>query len=140
MNGENTRPPARTPAAPIPVAYDRASSEVDGVNIIAAQPLPRLWLRVAFAIAPDTDPARIALAAAVFVGRVCAIDKRLKLSVDQQRCSATADELVLTFALGRWGALEAEWAEEAKPAVTEATAAFEGTAVKNVEVVKEHRT
>ena len=138
MNGKNPRPPARTPAAPLPVAYDRASSEVDGVNIIAAQPLPRLRLHVTFAFTPGTDPARAALGAAWFATRLRAIDKRLRLTVDRQRCSATAGELVLAFAPLRGGALAAEWLEEVKPAVRElAVAEFEGVEVKAVEVIAE---
>ena len=137
MNGKNNRPPART-AVPLSVAYDRGSSEADGVNIIVGQRLPRLWLRVAFAVAPGTDPARAALSAAWFATRVRAIDKRLRLTVDRRRCAATAGELVLAFAPQRGGSLADEWLKEVKPLVRELAAAeFEGAEVKSVEVVKE---
>jgi hypothetical protein len=122
---------------PIPVPRTGASSEADGVNIIVLPRLPRLWLRVAFAIAPGADPARVALAAAQFVARVSALDKRLKMSVDCDRSGATANELVLVFALGRWGSLEAQWLEEAKPAVRDLASAFDGAEVQAVEVISE---
>jgi hypothetical protein len=133
----NNAPPARSEAVVPSSAQGSASPSVlnpaDEVIILAAPPLPRLWLRVAFAIAPGSDPARAALAAAGFVSQLCALDKRLKMSVDQQRSAATAGELVLVFVLGRWGTLEAGWLEELKPRVGEI--AFEGAELKSVEVV-----
>ena len=93
MIGKNNRPPART-AVPIPVAYHLGSSEVDGVKIIAATRIPRRWLHVAFALTPGTDPARTALAAAGFVTRVRAADKRLQLLLDQSKSSASGGELL----------------------------------------------
>ena len=97
MNGKNNRPPART-AVPLPVAYDRGSSEADGVNIIIGQRLPRLLLHVTLAFPGGGDPAAAALAAAWFATRVRAIDKRLRLTVDRRWCAATNGELVLAFA------------------------------------------
>jgi hypothetical protein len=135
MTQKNTRPPRRTPAAPVPVAFDQASAEADGVNIVAMSPAPRRWLRVAFALAPGTDAA---LGAAWFATRMRAIDKRLRLTVDRQRCAATAGELVLTFAPLRGGLLAAEWLEEVKPVVRELAAAeVEGAELKSVEVIVE---
>jgi hypothetical protein len=102
-----------------------------------SQRLPRLWLRVAFAIAPNADLARTALATAGFVGRLRALDKRLRLAVDGERSAATAGELVLMFAPRRWGTLEAGWLEEVKPAVRDIATAFEGAELRVVEVVSE---
>ena len=137
MNGKNDRPPART-AVPLPVAYDRGSSEADGVNIIVGQRLPRLWLHVTLVFPGGGDPAAAALAAAWFATRMRAIDKRLRLTVDRRRCAATAGELVLAFAPQRGGSLADEWLKEVKPLVRELAAAeFEGAEVKSVEVVKE---
>jgi hypothetical protein len=104
----NNPPPARSeggvpetarPSLGAPIVLNPA----DEVEILVAPRLPRLWLRVAFALAPGADPARAAPAATRFVGRLCALDRRLKMSVDQDRSSATGGELVLVFALGRWG-------------------------------------
>ncbi len=137
MTPKNHRPPARTPAAPLPVALDRASAEVDGVNIIAMSPAPRRWLHVTLALAPGTDPAQAALAAAWFATRMRAIDKRLRLTIDPDR-SAAAGELMLAFAPLRGGVLAAEWLEEVKPLVRDLAAAeFAGAVVKSVEVVVE---
>lgn len=116
-----------------------ASSPADGVNIIEAYPMPRLWLRVVLVMACGTDAARTALAAANFASQVIAADKRLRLAVDANRSSASGDELVLTFVLGRWGFLESQWVEEVKPAVRELAAGFAGAELKSVEVVKQER-
>lgn len=138
MTQKNTRPPRRTPAASLPVAFDQASAEADGVNIVAMSPAPRRWLRVAFALAPGTDAPQAALAAAWFATRMRAIDKRLRLTVDRQQCAATAGELVLTFAPLRGGLLAAEWLEEVKPVVRELAAVeVEGAELKSVEVIVE---
>ncbi|MBN9122407.1 MAG: hypothetical protein J0I06_25240 [Planctomycetes bacterium] len=138
MTQKNHRPPVRTPAVPLPVAFDRASAGADGVNIIAMTPAPRRWLHVTLGLPVGADPARAALAAAWFATRLRAIDKRLRLTVDRQRCAATAGELVLAFSPLRGGALAAEWLEEAKPAVRDlAVAEFEGAEVKAVEVISE---
>jgi hypothetical protein len=109
----------------------------DEVTILVGTRLSRLWLRVAFAVASDAEPARAALAAARFISRTCAIDKRLRMTVDSGKSTASADELVLVFVLGRWGSLEAKWLEEAKPAVLEAAAGFEGTELRALEVISE---
>ena len=66
-----------------------------------------------------------------------AIDKRLRLTINRERCAAAAGELTLAFAPLRGGSLAAEWLEEVKPAVREAAAGFEGAELKSVEVVKE---
>lgn len=138
MTLKNHRPPARTPAVPLPVAFDRASAEVDGVNIIAMSPAPRQWLHVTLALAPGANAAQAALAAAWFVTRMQAIDKRLRLTIDPDRSAVATGELVLAFAPQRGGVLAAEWLEEVKPAVRELAAAeFAGAEVKSVEVVKE---
>lgn len=136
-----TVPPGSASVLPGPIYphLSAASSVADGVNIIEAQRLPRLWLRVALAVAPGTDPARAALAAADFASRVIAADRRLRLAVDAARSAATGDELVLTFVLGRWGVLESQWVEEVKPAVRELAAGFEGAELKSIEVVKQGR-
>jgi hypothetical protein len=66
------------------------------------------------------------------------IDKRLRLTVARERCTATVDELVLAFAPQQGGSLAAEWLEEVKPAVRDlAVAEFAGAEVKSVEVVIE---
>ena len=128
--------PAPWPISPLR-SRTRASSVADGVNIIEFIPAPRRWLRVALVLAPDTDTGSVALAAAWFVTRLHAIDKRLRLTMDCQRCAATADELVLEFSSQRGGSLAAEWLEEVKPAVRELAAGFAGAEVKSVEVVSE---
>jgi len=141
MNGKNVRPPARTLGTPIRPDLSRGSSEADGVNIIEAQPLPRLWLHITLAFAvPASDPGRVALAAATFIAKLHALDRLLRLTVEPDRCSATDDEALLVFVPRRWGALEAERLDEIKPQVRDlASAAFGGAEVKTVEVVKEHR-
>jgi hypothetical protein len=137
----NNPPPARSEGPSASVRDSSAQPSVlnpaDEVEILVAPRLPRLWLRVAFAVAPGTDPARAALVTAAFVGRTCALDKRLRLSVDPAKSSANGDELVLTFALGRWGTLEAKWLEEVKPAVREEAAGLKEAELKSVEVVSE---
>jgi hypothetical protein len=141
MTPKNTRPPARTPAAPLPIPFDQASGEADGVNIIEMTPAPKRWLHVTLALPANADAARAALAAAWFATRLRAIDKRLRLTVDRPRCAATAGELVLAFAPLRGGSLAAEWLEEVKPTARDlALAEFEGAEVKSVEVVVETRS
>lgn len=138
MTPINHRPPTRTPAAPLPVAFGQASSVADGVNIIELTPAPRRWLHVTLVFPAGADPAAAALAAAWFATRMRAIDKRLRLTVDRRRCAATAGELVLAFAPQRGGSLAAEWLKEVKPLVRElAVAEFAGAEVKSVEVVAE---
>jgi hypothetical protein len=138
MTRKNPRPPARPPALPLPVAFDQASSEADGANISAMTPAPKRWLHVTLALPAGADPARVALAAAWFATRMRAIDKRLRLTVNRERCAAEDGELVLAFSALRGGALADEWLEELKPAVRELAAAeFEGAEVKGVGVVVE---
>jgi hypothetical protein len=107
-------------------------------EIIVLQPAPKRWLHVALALPAGADPARVALAAAWFATRMRAIDKRLRMTVNRERCSAANGELVLCFSALRGGVLAAEWLEEVKPAVRELAAAeFEGAEIKGVEVVVE---
>jgi hypothetical protein len=108
----------------------------DEVVILTAPRLPRLWLRVEFTIAPGTDATRAALDAARFVSRTCELDRRLRMALDTEKSGAGGGELVLVFVLGRWGTLEAQWVEEAKPRVRELAADFGGE-LKSVEVVAE---
>jgi hypothetical protein len=131
------------PTGPLPVplsvnpTHQTASSEADGVNIIEVPRLPKRWLRVALALAPGTDPAQAALAAARFVTRMRAADRRLRLTLEQEKCGATAGELVLVFAPLRWGSLEIGWLEEVKPVVRDIAAEFAGTELRAVEVISE---
>jgi hypothetical protein len=136
VRGERASAPnPATPLAPV-LPSPNASSEADGVNIIALSPRPHLWLRAAFELAPGADPARAALDAAKFVGATCALDRRLRMTLDRDRSGAAGNELVLVFALGRWGALEARWLEEAKPGVRELAAGIGGE-LKALEVISE---
>jgi hypothetical protein len=130
-------PPAGPLPTPIPVARAGASSEADGVNIIELQRVPRVWLRVTFALVAGTDPAQAALAAALFVTRLRAADKRLRLTVDRERSATTTDELVLVFAPTRGSSLAAGWLEEVKPVVRDLASAFGCAEVRAVEVVSE---
>jgi hypothetical protein len=135
--GTHRQPPAGGLATPLtsrPAAG--ATSEADGVNIIALSPRPRLWLRVELTLSPGTDPGRAALDAARFVSRTCDLDRRLRMTLDAEKSRATGGELVLVFALGRWGTLEAQWVEEAKPRVSELATDFGGE-LKSVEVIQE---
>jgi hypothetical protein len=137
----NNPPPAKSEGPPPPSRDSSGNPLVlnpaDEVMILTAPRLPRLWLRVVLTLAPDADLARTALAAAGFVGRACAIDKRLRMTIDSEKSTADNGELVLVFALGRWGTLEAGWLEEAKPLVRELASAFDGAAVKGVEIISE---
>jgi hypothetical protein len=135
MTPKNNRPPARTPAGPLPVAFDRATAEADGVNIVALQPAPRRWLRVVFA--PGPNPAQAALGAVWFAARLRAADKRLRLTIDRERSAASENELVLVFAPRQGGVLAAEWLEEVKPAARELAAEFTGAELRSVEVIVE---
>jgi hypothetical protein len=140
MNGKNHRPPARTtpPATPIPVACGTGSSEPDGVNIIlVGPPLPRRRLHVTLGFAAGFDAAAAVLSATWFATRMRALDRRMRLTLDRERSTANAGEVVLAFAAQGGGSLAAEWLEEAKPAVCELAGAFEGAELKSVEVVSE---
>ncbi len=137
MTQKNPRLPARTPAVPLPVPFDRASAEADGTNIIVLNPAPKRWLHVTFALPAGADPARAGLGAAWFVTRLRAIDKRLRLTLARERCATTTDGLLLAFAPLRGGLLDDEWLDGVRPAVAEAAGALDGAELKAVEVVVE---
>jgi hypothetical protein len=120
-------------AAPAPVTLTPA----DEVVILLAPRIPRRWLRVAFALAPGAGSARAALAAAWFVTRMRAADKRLRLTINREKSSATESELVLVFTPARGGSLAAEWLEDVKPVVREIASAFEGAELRAIEVISE---
>ena len=92
---------------------------------------------MALALAPGTDPAQAALAAARFVVRVRAADKRLRLTLDREHSGASTGDLVLVFAPARGGSLAAGWLEEVKPAVRTLASEFTGAEVRAVEVIVE---
>src|SRR5947208_5789674 len=119
----------RAPAPPVTL------TPADQVEILEAPSIPRKQLVVVLRLAPGSDPAAVALAAARFVSDVQAADRKLRLAVDPAQSRAAGGDVTLVLTPASAGVETAGRLEKLIDAVRTAAAAFAGATLGKVEVV-----
>jgi hypothetical protein len=105
-------------------------------EIIEASPVPRVQLVIVLRVGPGIDPARLILSVGRFLTAIQEKDRKLHLKLDPARSSTAKSEATLVLVPEVHRLETAERLEKVAAAVPEAIKAFDGVALKRVEVVQ----